>query len=45
MTFNQFYQEVIRLSLVYAERKYVRILWDNAYSIEQAVHNLKTMNN
>jgi hypothetical protein len=43
MTFEQFYQEVAKQSGVYAERKYVRILWDNAYTIEQAIHNLKTM--
>jgi hypothetical protein len=44
MTFQQFYQEVIKKSGVNAEQKYVRILWDNAYTIEQAIHNLQTMN-
>jgi hypothetical protein len=44
MTFEQFYQEVIKQSSVNAERKYVRILWDNAYTVEQAVRNLQTMN-
>ena len=44
MTFEQFYQEVIKQASVNAKRNYVRILWENAYTIEQAVHNLQTMN-
>ena len=43
MTFEQFYQEVTKQSGVNAERKYVRILWDKAYNVEQAIYNLKTM--
>jgi len=43
MTFEQFYKKVIKESKVEASREYVRILWVNAYTIEQAIHNLKTM--
>lgn len=42
MTFEQFYKKVTSESLVVATKEYVRILWDNAYTIEQAIHNLKT---
>lgn len=44
MKFKQFYETVTIKSGVTATEKYVRILWDNAYTIEQAVHNLQTMN-
>ncbi len=43
MTFEQFYKEVTDKAKVEATREYVRILWDNAYTIDQAIHNLKTM--
>ena len=43
MTFEQFYKEVTVESKVEATRAYVRILWNNAYTIDQAIHNLKTM--
>jgi len=43
MTFKQFYEKVTKESGVIATETYVRILWDNAYTIEQAIHNLKTM--
>ena len=43
MIFEQFYKEVTEKSKVNAHREYVRILWDNAYTIEQAIHNLETM--
>lgn len=44
MTFEQFYKEVTEKSKVNATKEYVRILWDNAYTIEEAIHNLETMN-
>lgn len=44
MTFEQFYQTVTRQANVIATKEYVRILWSNAYTIEQSVHNLQTMN-
>ena len=43
MTFKQFYETVTKQAEIMATEKYVKILWDNAYTIEQAVHNLKTM--
>ena len=43
MTFEQFYKEVTEKSKVNAPPKYIRILWDNAYTIEQAIRNLETM--
>jgi hypothetical protein len=43
MTFEQFYQEVIQQANINATKDYVRILWSNAYKIEQAVYNLQTM--
>jgi hypothetical protein len=43
MTFAQFYQTVTKQASVNATKEYVRILWSNAYTIEQAVHNLQTM--
>jgi len=43
MTFEQFYQTVTKQAGVNATKEYVRILWSNAYTIEQAVHNLQTM--
>ena len=43
MTFEQFYQTVTKQASVNASKEYVRILWSNAYTIEQAVHNLQTM--
>ena len=43
MTFEQFYKEVTEKSKVEATKEYVRILWNNAYTIDQAIHNLKTM--
>ncbi len=44
MTFEQFYKEVTAKAGVQATKKYVRILWEHAYTIEQAIHNLQTMN-
>jgi hypothetical protein len=44
MTFEQFYNYVIKQSEVFATKEYVRILWSNGYAIEQAIHSLKTMN-
>lgn len=43
MTFEQFYIEITTQSKVNATKKYVRILWDEAYTIDQAIHNLLTM--
>lgn len=43
MTFEQFYQTVIKQAGVFAKKEYVRILWSNAYTIEQAVYNIQTM--
>ena len=43
MTFEQFYQTVTKQANVATTKEYVRILWSNAYTIEQAVHNLQTM--
>lgn len=44
MTFEQFYNKVIEISGIQASERFVRILWDEAYTIEQAVHSLQTMN-
>ena len=43
MTFEQFYQTVTKQAGVNATKEYVRILWSNAYTTEQAIHNLQTM--
>lgn len=43
MTFEQYYKIVSELSGIISDSKYVRILWDNAYTIDQAVYNLQTM--
>lgn len=43
MTFEQFYQTVTKQAGVNAAKEYVRILWFNAYTIEQAVHNIQTI--
>lgn len=43
MNFEQYYIEVTTQSQVFPSVDYVRILWSNAYTIDQAVHNLKTM--
>ena len=44
MTFERFYKEVISRTEVKATKKYVRILWERAYTIDQACHALETMN-
>lgn len=43
MTFLEYYKKVIELSGVEATKDYVKILWHYAYTIEQAVNNLKTI--
>jgi len=43
MTFEEYYKKVTEKSGVFATVKYVRILWERAYTIDQAVHALKTM--
>ena len=43
MTFLQYHKTVIRSSGVEAYSDYIRILWHYGYTLEQAIHNLKTM--
>lgn len=44
MTFEQYYTELINRvgELEHATRKYVRILWDYGYTLDQTEHTLNT---
>ena len=43
MTFLQYHKTVIRSSGVEGSSDYIRILWHYGYTLEQAIHNLKTL--
>jgi hypothetical protein len=44
MTFDKFYETVLTISGIDAPKEYIKILWVHAYTIDQAVHHLQTMN-